>query len=113
MRQDWVEFKINGDTYSVRPEYIVAFETAENGYTKLFMDSGSLKLEFDSSESYEQVKQKLLDADKADWSKVEHFTKEEYDTLRLAVTNAGFAPEYEKPLLDKLNEILKEKNETL
>lgn len=126
MRQGWIEFIAgrNGEKYCVRPERIVSFdELTEEGEVTIMFEAGNEIAEFNTCEPYEQVKQKIVDAEKVDLSNmvVEHFTKDEYELLLNAVgyleaacndtkENIEFAKRLEPlgKLKIKLNEILKE-----
>lgn len=117
--RNWVEFVANGDRIVVRPEHIIYFETQSMGYTKLWVDVGRSPQEVVVSEPYERVKQKIMAAEKVDYSNVvaEHFTKEEYEKLlsavQIQVDNctvghlSAQVNEWRK-LENKINEILKE-----
>ena len=142
MRQDWIEFEgWNFGKFMVRPEYVdwvsshKEFSTKENKdiyYTSIHVDDGSDYGEnMYTPEPYEQVKQKIIDAEKVDLSDVvqrekifvEHFTREEYEFLKrwtdgaimndeAVFTDEALAEDEDykmvKKIRDKLNEILKE-----
>lgn len=123
MRQDWIEFKMKaGRKVSLRPKYIVSvFEKEGNVWLSYdenpFVDGDQKLVSFHQvAEPYEQVKQKIMDAEKVDLSDavVEHFTREEYNTLYDLVVEEsehGIGETYLAkltPIKNKLNEILKE-----
>lgn len=95
MRQDWVEFEnANGVKFSLRPEYIQAIEEIDDG-TKVknlikiiygILNDGTAVM-YGAKGTYEQVKQKIMDAEKVDYSDVvvERFTKDEYELLLNAI----------------------------
>lgn len=125
MRQDWVEFEIRDEKkVSLRLEYITGIIEKE-GYVWLCYDEkpfldGDQKLAsfYHVNEPYEQVKQKIIDAEKVDYNNVvvEHFTREEYENLRYYAQfykeNNTWDDDEDRNLTDKmlnkLNEILKE-----
>lgn len=129
MKQGWVEFEnISGKKVSLRPKYIGAILEKVN-HTDIYYDqkpiidgkSGKLTTIISIIEPYEQVKQKIIDVEKVNLSdvEVEHFTIEEYKILedvmiqkldQLAEDEPCTSNYYDHShLLDKLNEILKEK----
>lgn len=120
MRQDWIEFEgKEGNKILLRPEYVSSLCNNWNntgcvmvGYDEHMMinDEGRSSSFALVNEPYEQVKQKIMDAEKVD------FTKEEYKHLLRLCENAtqpndGYTPDWTKlnPIMNKLNEILKEK----
>lgn len=126
MRQDWIEFKGREfDKFVVRPEYIMW--VAQGGHnskgekpTYILVDrmreDGQDLLTV--NEPYEQVKQKIMDAEKAGLNNVvvEHFTKEEYAHIlelfenATDIANAGErkAKLLTATIMDKLYKIIKE-----
>lgn len=125
MRQDWVEFEIRDEKkVSLRLEYITSIIEKE-GYVWLCYDEkpfldGDQKLAsfYHIAEPYEQVKQKIIDAEKVDYNNVvvEHFTREEYENLRYYAQfykeNNTWDDDEDRNLTDKmlnkLDKILKE-----
>lgn len=125
MRQDWIEFEENdgGKTY-VRIKNITAFHSLpkvkQDGYNIVVSyNFGGVEQKIAVIGDFEQVKQKIMDAEKVDLSDVvvEHFTKEEYEKLLSAVqiqvdncTVGHLTAQVNKwrKLENKLNEILKE-----
>lgn len=128
MRQDWIEFEgQNWGKFIVRPEYISwvsthkEFSTEENKdiyYTNIHVDDGSVYGEIMwTREPYEQVKQKIMDAEKVDLNDavVERFTKKEYEVIRNVFVSGKkacgekytFGP-ISTSILEKLNKILEE-----
>lgn len=114
MRQDWIEFNMKGDRLlSLRPKYIMKYSMTQEGSpntTIVMYKEGDFTKDYYVAEPYEQVKQKIMDAEKVD------FTKEEYKHLLRLCENAtqpndGYTPDWTKlnPIMNKLNEILKEK----
>ncbi len=123
MRQDWVEFLAGrrNKKFCVRPEYIIAFDEAvQEDEVILYGEAGDKIIEYSTCEPYEQVKQKIIDAEKVGLSDVavEHFTRDEYDRLRSCVLyyqeNSTWYVDHKDTqretdlLLNKLNKILKE-----
>lgn len=117
MRQDWIEFKtVNGEYGILRPEYITS-AVGDNKNTTITYDDYKLEI----MEPYEQVKQKIMDAEKVDLNNVmvKHFTREEYEyilqSLKDAHVDIMFPPQNEDEIAlyerikNKLNKILKEK----
>lgn len=90
MRQEWIEFEgREGNKILLRPEYVSSLCNNWNntgcvmvGYDEHMMinDEGRSSSFALVNEPYEQVKQKIMDAEKVDLSDVvvEHFTREEY-----------------------------------
>lgn len=73
--QDWVEFITNKEvekreTVCISPEYILAIQDRANKGTRLTYDCNYETSSIDVTEPYEQVKQKIMDADKEDLSNV-------------------------------------------
>ena len=115
---------------SLRPKYIVSIsefpfdmEANTNEYTRILYDVGNSVQDIAIAEPYEQVKQKIMDAEKPinlDDIVVEHFTREEYETL-LSITqyerdeceqdNMPSRVRDMNQIINKLNEILKEEYE--
>ncbi len=104
MKQDWIEFEnISGKKVSLCPKYINAILEKEN-HTDIYYDqkpiidskSGKLTTIISIAEPYEQVKVKIMDAEMVDTSDVvvEHFTEDEYDTLKQAVETSMLDPIY-------------------
>lgn len=87
MRQDWIEFKMKGDRLlALRPEYITKYSMSQeegSDFTIVMYEEGDFVKDYYVNEPYEQVKQKIMDAEKVDLSDavVEHFTREEYNIL--------------------------------
>lgn len=126
MREDFVGFTAgrSDKKFYVRPEYIVAFDDATvEDETTIVVEIGNEKDEYNTCEPIDQVKQKIVDAEKVDLSNTtaEHFTKEEYELLLEAVgffeascnetkENVEFLKHIEPltALKYKLNKILKE-----
>lgn len=125
MRQDWIEFEgWSFGSFIVRPECIdwVSQRKEEEGkvYVTIHVNDGSDEgTTMATSEPYEQVKQKIIDAEKMDLSnvRVEHFTREEYETmLTLARCERDACEEdnipdlikYMNHIIDKLNKILED-----
>lgn len=126
MRQDWIEFKSKGGrNISLRPSNIMAIadkgdETWIYIDTELLGDDRVLSTNLcATTEPYEQVKQKIMDAEKVDLSDavVEHFTKDEYQRLLVLAKseqdgcredNLQGQIEFMQNIIDKLNKILKE-----
>lgn len=128
MRQDWIEFKKNEtDNLSLRPEYIIGIsefpfdmEANMDEYTQILYDVGNSVQDIAIAEPYEQVKQKIMDAEGYDLlhgMHIEPFTREEYETLLTLARcerdeceqdNIPTRVKYMNQLIDKLNEILKE-----
>lgn len=87
MRQNWIEFEIKDDRFlSLRPEYITKYSMVQEGtpdVTIVMYEEGDFTKDYYVNEPYEQVKQKIMDAEKVDLSgvAVERFTKEEYRLL--------------------------------
>lgn len=122
MQQDWIEFKMKGDRLlSLRPGYITKYSMGSEGNpdtTVVMYEEGDFVKDYYVDEPYEEVKQKIMDAEKIDLSNVvvEHFTREEYELLSECVDyHVGNGqiepPEYKAKLVklqNKLNEILKE-----
>lgn len=119
---DWVEFKKDGnEQVMVRACQIDGFSEYRGNQTLLTLggDSGH-PTGLVIAEPYEQVKQKILDAEKMDDVVVERFIREEYvylyglltshiDTLkREGDTEASSKDSFQNHLLHKLEEILKE-----
>lgn len=124
MRQDWVEFITDKEaekcnTVCLRPEYILAIQDRANKGTRLTYDCNSETGSIDVVEPYEQVKQKIMDAEKVEHSKaIERFTRDEYRLiLDLVGGDTSFSdvcrdlPTLRANLENKLNKILKEGNE--
>lgn len=99
MRQDWVEFEqveytgYNGGCNSkiisaihLRPEYITTIKETDHG-VKITYDSGYNVDYYLLTDPYEQVKQKIIDAEKYDLDSVtvDRFTEEQYKLLLEAV----------------------------
>lgn len=125
---DWIEFKKNTtEKIRLRSSRIVGihelpFDMEKNitARTLLSYEVGKTVKEYLIDEPYEQVKQKITDAEKADLSNVvvEHFTREEYETILSCVeywkeTSEWYVDSKDQKnetdkLIDKLNEILKE-----
>lgn len=123
MRQDWVEFKgAGGALCSLHPEYIYSILEHDGGariyydYKITTDDNRGLVTFLDTMEPYEQVKQKIMDAEKVGYDNIvtERFTKIEYILLRNAVlsniANSLDTPNYSLliNLRDKINGILEE-----
>lgn len=131
--QDWIEFKSKGGhNISLRPSNIMAIadkgdETWIYIDTELLGDDGVLSTNLCAiTEPYEQVKQKIMGAEKADYSYatiaketfVEHFTKEEYEKIEKVMLHKVDQLAKDEPctsnyydhdrILRKLIEILKE-----
>lgn len=130
MRQEWIEFEgREGNKVLLRPEYIssVVEKSGDTGGTTIGYDEHPI-LDGDQviatscncKEPYEQVKQKIMDAEKVDFSDVavEHFTNEEYEFIKailpmcLSEVHFEIIGQKDKDMFDnimnKLNEILKE-----
>ncbi len=128
MRQDWVEFKDQHRCMiSIRPAYIRAFSELNDGcknknICEIYYDWGT---EEESTTpifvkgTYDQVKQKIMNAEKVDLSDVvvEHFTREEYETLLNIARCERDECEHDNiptrvknmnQIINKLSEILKE-----
>lgn len=113
MPQDWIEFKtIPGENGSLRPEYIYSI-VGDNKTTTITYSDTAINV----AEPYEQVKQKIMDADKIDYSNVivEHFTKDEYELLEYCLAQCAPSSDSSKvaieryaKLQNKLNKILME-----
>lgn len=128
MRQDWIEFEGNNHKkILLRPEYIssVIDESGTTGITRIGYDEHPildgepyLTTLYECKEPYNQVKQKIIDAEKVDLSDVvvEHFTKDEYETiLEIVKAEKNNTPDHDtgeyaelRRIVDKLNKILKE-----
>lgn len=119
--QDWIEFKKNEtDNLSLRPEYIVGisefpFDMKNNlsAYTRVLYDIGNSAQDIAIAEPYEQVRQKIMDAEKVDLSDVvvERFTKEEYKFIEKSLYDHYGPNTYSKEynsIMNKTSEILKE-----
>lgn len=90
MRQDWIEFKIKDDRFlSLRPEYITKYSMTQEGthdVTIVMYEEGDFTKDYYVNEPYEQVKQKVMDAEKYDLNDaVEYFTQEEFSLLNSAL----------------------------
>lgn len=90
MRQDWIEFKIKDDIFlSLRPEYITKYSMTQEGtrdVTIVVYEEGDFTKDYYVNEPYEQVKQKIMGAEKVDVNDaVEHFTQEEFLLLNSAL----------------------------
>lgn len=121
---DWIEFETNiGEKVLLRPEYIQSILQFGN-HTMLYYEYipfGSAQKEATSiielSEHYEQVKQKIMNAERVDLSNVvlEHFTREKYKTLAYAMNclNNNYAQDGLSNDADKCAEIERELNEIL
>lgn len=122
---DWIEFEgWNFGKFMIRPESIEWISQREDRegavYTRICVNDGSdVGESMLTSEPYEQVKQKIMNAEKVDLSGVvvEHFTRDEYrTTLELVkdkLLDLGSQPREDvlaelENIRDKLNEILKE-----
>lgn len=117
MPQDWIEFKtISGENGSLRPEYIYSI-VGDNKTTTITYSDTAIYV----AEPYEQVKQKIMDAERIDLSNVvvEHFTREEYEFIKSILPmsisrvyiehdSTGNTERLYKSIENKLNEILKE-----
>lgn len=125
MRQDWIEFETDKETEKcksvcLRPEHILAIQDRANKDTRLTYDCNSEIGSIDVAEPYEQVKQKIMDVEKVDYSNVvaEHFTREEYELIENVMLHKVDQLAKDEPctsnyyahdrILIKLNEILKE-----
>lgn len=123
MQQDWIEFeRLDGGNICVRLSNVEFFESRNDftsgehkgkPYVILCINDGSDSGEnIYLSEPYEQVKQKIMNAEKVDLNDVvvERFTKEEYEFIRQTMNFvAGALDErMSAKVLDKLNEILEE-----
>lgn len=120
MRQDWVEFITDKeaekcDTVCLRPEYILAIQDRANKGTRLTYDCNSETGSVDVTEPYEQVKRKIMDAEKVEHSEVvERFTREEYEVMHELITKGRELCEerglelgpINTSILNKLNKIL-------
>lgn len=131
MRQDWIEFDgYNFGKFSVKAsciDWVSQRKIGEDGkpnpdsdiiITILHANDGSdYGEDMRTSEPYEQVKQKIMGAEKAGSSDVvvEYFTREDYEKI-LAVMETELKEciednadvERTTKIVDKLNEILKE-----
>lgn len=110
MRQDWIEFEVDHGKLFVKYYDVESFRHVFNGFagscTSISLSNGTNHLIL---EPYEQVKQKIMDAEKIDLSDVvEHFTREEYRMLLYCLEMSLAKDRLVQPLMDKLNEILKE-----
>lgn len=126
MRQDWIEFEgKKGNKISLRSSWIVQVTEVPFDYGKNIGEYATISYECGNSittkeiaEPYEQVKQKIMDAEKVDLSDVvvEHFTREEYAHILELFENATDvanacgrkASLLTATIMDKLYEILKE-----
>lgn len=125
MQQDWIEFKVKGDRLlSLRPGYITKYSMGSEGnsdITVVMYEEGDFVNDYYVNEPYEQVKQKIMDAEKVDLSSVavEHFTRDEYEFIKSILPmsisrvyiehdSTGNTERLYKSIENKLNEILKE-----
>lgn len=124
MRQNWIEFKKSEtDNINLRPEYIIGISEFPFNYdeninepTRILYEVGNSVQDILIYEPYEQVKQKIMDAERVDLSDVaiEHFTRDEYEILyKLIDLEAGHTvgtSEYIpiKRIRDELDKILEE-----
>lgn len=125
MLQDWIEFEMKGDRLlSLRPQYITKYSMAQEGtsdVTIVMYEEGDFAKDYYVNEPYEQVKQKIMDAERIDLSNVvvEHFTREEYEFIKSILPmsisrvyiehdSTGNTERLYKSIENKLNEILKE-----
>lgn len=130
MRQEWIEFEgREGNKILLRPEYVSSLCNNWNntgcvmvGYDEHMMinDEGRSSSFALVNEPYEQVKQKIMDVEKVDYSNVvaEHFTREEYELIENVMLHKVDQLAKDEPctsnyyahdrILIKLNEILKE-----
>lgn len=128
MGQDWVEFENEHDCkVALRPTYIEAFAEIDDGSKNKNMvelhigiDNGADHNIVYAKGTYEQVKQKIMSAERIDLSDVvvEHFTKDEYEFIKavlpmcLSEVHYNIIGPKDKGLFEsirnKLNEILKE-----
>ncbi len=121
MRQDWIEFETKKEAERceracLRPERILAIQDREKKGTRLTYDCNGETGSVDLIEPYEQVKQKIMSAERGDLSDVvvERFIREEYEFIANAIDSI-LSGQVEGPgigkalrIRNKLNEILKE-----
>ena len=114
---NWVEFEAtNNKKFSVRPEYIVAIDGAmEENEVVLLGEVGAKSVEYSTLESYEQVKQKIMEAERADVSDVavEHFTRDEYEILMGCLLHYITRAVLDKDECDKISTIQNKLNKIL
>lgn len=95
MRQDWIEFEwYKGRKVSTRTDYIMnireGIDSSNKECVMIGCSDGEATFDLYSYMPYEQVKQKVMDAEKVDLNDVvvEHFTDDEYVTLFVMVLAA-------------------------
>lgn len=86
MQRDWIEFEVYnkkcGSTKAIfRPEYIVSVGHNSGGKAGILVEVGNEAEFIELAEPYEQVKQKIIDAERIDLGDmaVEPFTRGEYE----------------------------------
>lgn len=84
MRQVWIEFETTANAkFIVRPEYIDSVVDNDN-YTSLRYSSGDSEVISHIKEPYEQVKQKIMDAERTYYTAIVKdcsLTRDDYETL--------------------------------
>lgn len=125
MRQDWIEFEgYKGRKVCTRIDYIVNIRESTNSSNEecviIGCSADEATFNLYSYEPYEQVKRKIMDAERVDYGGVvvERFTSEEFEMLEDVMTQKIDQLAKDEPctanyyshsnILDKLNKILKE-----